>query len=172
MRFAGTLLAMLLLAAPILRAAEAMPVPPKLQMAIFKRVFQYDRTLAGKGPVQVLVVHNGMPAEQLDDLLATFRWAEIPASAVHVQELGQKIRPGAVVYIVPGVAPAAFMGHCAEHEVLSISGLPSLARGGSVSIAIGAGGDGRPEILVHRGRLKIEKHDISAELLKLARVLQ
>ncbi|MGH9362627.1 MAG: hypothetical protein ACRD2T_11995, partial [Thermoanaerobaculia bacterium] len=164
MRVAAALLALLLLAARgVPAAAEAMPVPPKLQMAIFKRIFQYDRTLAGKGPVQVLVVHSGMPARELDELLADFRWAAIPATAVHVQELEEKIRPGTVAYILPGVTPSAFMAHCAEHEVLSISGLPSLARGGSVSIAIGAGGDGRPEILVHRGRLKVEKHDISAE---------
>ncbi|HEX5758823.1 MAG TPA: hypothetical protein VF121_06475 [Thermoanaerobaculia bacterium] len=165
-------LTLALLAIASAAGAEAMPVPPKLQMAIFKRVFQYDRTLAGKGPVQVLVVHNDMPARQLEELLATFRWAEIAAVPVHVAELAQRIRPGSVVYILPGVSPAAFMAHCAAHEALTISGLPALAQGGSVSIAIGAGGDGRPEILVHRGRLKVEKHDISAELLKLARILQ
>jgi hypothetical protein len=163
--------ALLLLIGRAAGGAAVMPVPAKMQMAIFKKVFLYDRTLAGK-PVQVLVVHNGMRPDELQELLASFRWAEISAVPVHAHDLPEKIGEGSVAYIAPGVVPAAFMGPCAAHEVLSISGLPALAQQGSVSIAIGAGGDGKPEILVHRGRLKAEKHDISAELLKLARILQ
>jgi hypothetical protein len=149
-----------------------MPVPPKLQMAIFKKVFQYDRTLAGRGPVRVLVVHGGDVAAQLEDVLASFEFAQIDAEPVHHRELADKIDGASVLYVLPGVPTAAYMDRCVEGAILTISGHPSLVQRGSVSIAVGLRGDGKPEVIVHRGRLKAEQHDVSAELLKVARVLQ
>ncbi len=163
---------MLLLGGAAGAAAQPMPVPPKLQMAIFKKVFQYDRTLAGKGPVQVLVVHDGDVGEQLHDVLSSFEFAQIAASPVHYSQLAQRIDGASVLYVLPGVPASAYMDRCVEKAVLSISGHPSLVQRGSVSIAVGLRGDGKPEVIVHRGRLKAEQHDVSAELLKVARILQ
>jgi hypothetical protein len=159
----------LLLLASAAAAAQTMPVPLNRQTVMFKRVFEYDRTLGGKSP-RVLVVHDG-GMEDLHDLLASFEFAKIEAVPVHYSQLGERINGATVAYILPGVPAATYLDRCAENAVLTISGLPSLVQKGHVSIAIGAG-QGRAEILVHLGRLKAEKHDISAELLKLARVLQ
>ncbi len=145
-----------------------MPVPFNRQTVMFKRVFEYDRTLAGKSP-QVLVVHDGGLAE-LHDLLASFEFAKIAATPVHYSQLGERIGGASVAYILPGVPASAYLDRCAENAVLTISGLPGLVQKGHVAIAIGAG-QGRAEIMVHMGRLKAEKHDISAELLKLARLI-
>jgi hypothetical protein len=165
--------ALVVLAAGGAAGQSSMPVPPRHQMAIFKRVFQYDRTLAGRGPVRVLVVHDGGNGlGDVHDLLASFEWAGIEAAPVHYSQLATRIEGTAVAYVLPGVPPAAYLDRFAERAVLSISGVPALAQRGNVSIALGTRGDGKPEIIVHLGRLKTEKHDISAELLKVARIIQ
>jgi hypothetical protein len=53
---------------------------------------------------------------------------------------------------------------------LSISGDPSLAASGDVSVSIGEV-DARPQIIVNMSRLKAEGHELSAQLLKLAKIV-
>jgi hypothetical protein len=60
---------------------------------------------------------------------------------------------------------------CQESGVLSISAVPSLVESGDFSIGIGTKG-GRPQILVNLSRLEAEGHQVSSELLKLAKVIQ
>ena len=48
--------------------------------------------------------------------------------------------------------------------------MPGTVESGKASVGVGLK-DGKPEIIVHMGQLKAEGHDISADLLKLARVI-
>ena len=47
------------LALGTLAGAQEMPVPPDLQAAFFKKIFDYDRMLATDDVVRVFVVHDG-----------------------------------------------------------------------------------------------------------------
>jgi len=78
---------------------------------------------------------------------------------------------GNVVYLTPEADVSAVAVLCAEKRMLTVSGLPALAENGEVAIGIG-GNDDAPEILVHLGRVKAEQHELSSELLSLARVIR
>ena len=75
------------------------------------------------------------------------------------------------VYLLPDVNTAQVKPFCTDGGILSISGVPSFADSGYVSVSIGEQ-DNRPQIIVNLSRLKSEGHQLSAELLKLARVIQ
>jgi hypothetical protein len=76
-----------------------------------------------------------------------------------------------VVYLFPEADLEEAKQVCSGSGVLTISGSPSLVEQGHVSIAIGENG-GKAEIVVNLPRLKQEGHELSSQLLKLARVIQ
>ena len=59
----------------------------------------------------------------------------------------------------------------ASKGILSISGVPSYAENGSVSIGLGVE-DGKPKIIINMSQLKAEKQELSADLLKIAKIIQ
>jgi hypothetical protein len=86
---------------------------------------------------------------------------------------GEKARLNlqSVVYLMPGADSASTRKYCTESGVLSISGIPSFAENGDVSISVNKKASGT-EILVNMRRLKAERHEFSSELLKLTRVIR
>jgi hypothetical protein len=54
---------------------------------------------------------------------------------------------------------------------LSISGVSTLAEAGHVAVSVDIEG-GKPEIVVNMPRLTTERHELSSELLNLARVIR
>jgi hypothetical protein len=56
-------------------------------------------------------------------------------------------------------------------SILTITGVPSYVEGG-ISIGLGLKSNSKPEILVNMGSIKSEKHDISSQLLKLAKIVK
>jgi hypothetical protein len=54
---------------------------------------------------------------------------------------------------------------------LSISGKSSLAEAGHVAVSVDVQ-EGKPEIVVNMPRLTMERHELSSELLNLARVIR
>jgi hypothetical protein len=168
MRRVGYLAYLLVVLVSSARAQE-MPVPLELQTEIFKRIFSYDRSLEGQ-PILVFVVHGEEGAESKDEILRAFEAAGIDSVAVDLETLPDQTQAPAAVYLPPDIDPEAVKQYCAENSVLSISGVPSFASDGSVAVSIGEEG-GRPQIMVNMDRLKAEGHDISAQLLKLARVI-
>ena len=148
-----------------------MPVPPELQAAVLRKVFNYDRTLKGYRPINVLVVHGPAESSVAEELVAAFEETGVSSSAIAPADLPRRIQGAAVVYVAAGVDAATVEALCAANGVLSVTGLPELVLTGKVAIAVGLPGK-RPEILVHLKRLKDEKHDIAVSLLNLARVIR
>lgn len=153
-----------------LMAAE-MPVPTNLQVAIFEKIFSYDKTLQSNGDWRVVVVYENDPGALRNEVVAGFQGVGIPARAVKVDRLDTEIGGAAAAYVLPGVSSALVKELCAENGVLSISGLPSLAEEGDVSISIGTKGR-KPQIIIHMGRVRAEGHELSAEILKLAKLIR
>ena len=58
-----------------------------------------------------------------------------------------------------------------SQSILSISGVPELAEKGEVSVALGIEND-KPKIIVNLERAKSEGHQLSADLLKLAKIIK
>jgi hypothetical protein len=151
--------------------AEAVTVPAKLQAVLFKKIFAYDTALQGVGEVKVLVVYPAGGAEEARRLTGAFGEAGLTASAAEVHDATARLGGARVVYLLPGAEAALAHAAAAGKQVLSVAGLPALAERGAVSVALGQGADGKPEIVVNRTRLKAEGHDLSANLLRLARVI-
>lgn len=151
-------------------SAQEMPVPPQLQAALFKKIFDYDRTLSEQSSVRVAVVHGG------DDAVAVmvanaFQNDGVDAVVVSRDDVTEEITEASVVYMTPGFDTGALAALCTQYGVLSVSGVPELAVSGQVAVGIGTR-DQKPEILVHLKRVKAEGHEFSAELLSLARVIR
>jgi hypothetical protein len=147
--------------------SQEMSVPPDLQAALFKKIFGFDKTLSGMP--KVLILYSDGSAGVKDQLIKSFSGVGITAVGVKADQLAGSLGAGTVVYVAPGVSSPK--GQTGSKNVLSISGVTSLVENGSVSVGLGTEG-GKPKIIVHMGQLKAEGHELSADLLKLAKVIQ
>ena len=150
--------------------ATEMPVPAKLQGVIFRRIFDYVKTF-DKGEVNLLVVYAEEPPEVTSELMESFKKAGLLPTTIEVGELSQKIGNAKAVYILPGVAASQVKKLCLENGILSLSGIPSMVEQGDISISLTLEG-GRPLIVVNRSRIETEGHQLSSELLQLAKVIE
>jgi YfiR/HmsC-like len=141
--------------------AQSMPVPANLQAALFQKIFAFDKTLAAKGNVQVAIIGNSS-----SDIVAALQSVGISAKAVNSDQVPSDV---SVVYIMPGVTSTKQQS--ASKGILSISGVPSYAENGSVSIGLGVE-DGKPKIIINMSQLKAERQELSADLLKIAKIIQ
>lgn len=141
--------------------AQEMPVPANLQAALFQKIFAFDKTLTAKGNIEVAVIGNSN-----DEIVAAFKAVGINTKTVN----GEQVPAGvAAVYIMPGITNTK--QQTASNGILSISGFPSYAEDGNVAIGIGVEG-GKPKIIVNLKQLKAEGQELSADLLKIAKVIQ
>ena len=161
--------ASVLLVAGAARPGE-MPVPEKMQGALFKKILLYDRTLEGREDVHVFVV-PGADSGAADQVAAALSEAGLRASLAKSAQLGPSLRAGSVVYMMPGALTPALQELCTAHKVLTIAGVPSWAERGEVSIALDST-EGRPVIVINLRRARTEGHEFSAQLLRLAKVVQ
>jgi hypothetical protein len=175
-RVRGAALALpLLLAAllePLPAGAQGAPgaeVPLKLQAALFNKIFAYDPALKAGAP-RVLVVHPEGGAARAKSVVAAFHEAGVIATAAPVSEAAVQLGSVTVLYALDGAQPV--LGLAAQKKVLCISGTGRLAERGDVAVGLAASAAGKPEIIVHRTRLRAEGHELSANLLRLARVVQ
>ncbi len=145
--------------------AQDMPVPIKLQVAMFKKIFNYNVTLQSKG-VKLAVVYGD--ARIKDELIDGFKQFGLFPTAVSATDIEKQIANYNVVYVTPGCGSLKSLTD--KHKVFSISGLSSLAEKGEISIAIGVEG-GKPKILINKKKIESEGQELSPDLLKIAKVL-
>ena len=145
-----------------------MPIPAELQVALFKKVFIYDKTIQGGEP-KMLVAFTDASAGVKDQVIKAFKDSGVSVSAVKADQLPGAIGGINVVYVTPGVSGVKQI--CQKNGILSITGVPSLVESGEVSVGISVQ-DNKPKIIVHLKQLKAEGHELSANLLQLAKVIQ
>jgi hypothetical protein len=151
--------------------AEKMPVPFELQAELFKRIFSYDRALSDNESPVVFIVYATEEPMNKEELVRAFDKAGILSRFVRPAKLQEQAEIPSAVYLLPDVNTAQVEPFCTSGGILSISGVPSFADRGDVSVSIGEQNN-RPQIIINLNRLRSEGHELSAELLKLARVIQ
>jgi len=159
--------AILLLGAAAAPAEDALPA--KMQAALFRKILAYDRKLADR-TARVAVV-SGDDEAAAGEMTAALKQAGLEATQAKAADLE---KPGAsfdAVYRMRGAGEAKISAACLRLGILSLAGDAAPAEAGSVSIGLGTREDGRPEIVIHLARVKQEKHEFPAELLRLARVI-
>ena len=154
-------------AAPAHAADDEMPVPAKFQAVLFKRIFAYERVLKTQPSVRVLLASESSAASELQ---REFEAVGLEARSIAPGELARNLTAGTVLYLFPD-SPPALRELALERKVLCISGYPALVLSGKASIGVDKKSDGKPQILVHLKRLKAEGHELSADVLRLARVV-
>ena len=148
-------------------AAQSMAVPANLQAAIFKKILGFDKTLQAKGRIEVAVVYGDVAAK--DAITGAFNDLGISTVPLKSDQAAQSIGEATVVYVAPGASAPKQL--CAKNKVLSLSGVASLVESGQVSVGVAVEG-GKPKILIHRGQLKAEGHEIAQEILDMAKIIQ
>ncbi len=151
--------------------AQEMPVPPKLQAALFQKIFAYDKTLGGAAAAKVLVVYPDAAPGPRDELVRSFTELGVSVTSAKLSGLAGAIGGSNVVYLLGGAGTEAAKEMCAQHKVLAVSGVPAYADSGTVAVALDTVDD-RPKILVNMAALHASEHQLSPDLLRLARVIQ
>jgi hypothetical protein len=149
---------------------------PERQGDMFKRIFSYDKDLRGSEKIIVIVVCESKSSDDVVQVATVFREKGLFPAVVIVSELNDDLTAtltpdSTVVYVMPGVAYPTVASFAASKGFLSISGVPTLAEAGHVSVSVKVQ-SGRPEIVVNMARLQSEHHELSSELLNLARVIR
>jgi len=161
-------------------AATAAPASemtdPQRQGDLFKRIFSYDKDLRTSEKIVVLVVTENKNGPDVAGVASVFRDKGLFPAVVTPAELTDDLTAtlsaqSTVIYVMPGVPYDTVNGFAAAKGFLSVSGVASLAEAGHVSVGVGMEG-GRPEIVVNMARLQTEHHELSSELLNLARVIR
>jgi hypothetical protein len=155
---------------PTWALAQPMPLEAKLQTAVLKKIFQYDKDVVARGS-KVLVLSSPGTDDAAKGVVAAFASVGVAATSATAKELNAKIGDSAVVYVFAADYTDQIAEMCAKQKVLSVSGHPELAENGKVSVALGIA-NSKPEIIVNLSRMKAESHSLPSPLLKLARVVK
>jgi hypothetical protein len=136
--------------------AQKAQIPPQVQAALLKKIFSFDKALSMKTAIDITVIGGG------NEILSALKNAGLNAVSGNTAD-------GDVVYV--GSESSATKASTTKAGILSVSGIPANAENGSVSIALGVEG-GKPKIIINMVQLKAEGHELSADLLMLARIIQ
>jgi len=158
----------------VVSAAEM--ADPGRQGDMFKRIFSYDKDLRASDKIVIIVVGETRGGPAIDKVAAVFRERGFFPAMVTASDLSDDLTSSltpqsAVMYVMPGVAYDAVKQFAEAKGILSISGVTSLAEAGHVAVSVDVQG-GKPEIVVNMPRLTTERHELSSELLNLARVIR
>lgn len=152
--------------------AESPTLSTTKQAAFFRQIFNYDDSLNHGGEIYMLVLEpTEADKKSVAELTEAFTQTGVSVKTVTVDELVSPVDPSTVVYVLPSSDLSLLSRFCSENGVLSISGVPTLAKKGHVSIGLGDKG-GSPEIFVNQSRLKAENHKLSSHLLRLAKLIE
>ena len=157
------------LSVAVATGAFAADVPVKLQTIFFKKIFLYDRTLSGKS-LKVVVAYADENAEA-DELAQAFRDLGIEATAVKASNLAGTLGGISAVYLLPHAVSPSVRETVAAAKVLSLGGVAAQAEKGDVGVALSSK-DGKPEIVVNVATVQSQGHELSSDLLNLARVIK
>jgi hypothetical protein len=171
----GLLSAAAFAAATRLASAAEMADPGK-QSDVFKRIFSYDKDLRASEKIVVIIVGASRQGGDVDKVAGVFREKGLYPAVVTPADLTDDLTAtmtsqSAVIYVMPGVANEPVKAFAEKKGFLSISGVASLAESGHVAVSVDIR-NGRSEIVVNMARLESERHELSSELLNLARVIR
>jgi hypothetical protein len=147
-----------------------------MQVVLLAKILRYDDVLGAARPakIRVIVAHPGKtPDAAASEMAATFTAAGFAEVELVTQgRAPSKVEGAHVVYLMSGVETEAIAAACEKHRVLSFADDIASVEQGLVPIGIGLTSANRPEIIVHLPRLRAQGHELSAQLLRLSRVIQ
>ena len=153
-------------------AAAQSQISAPLRAAIIKKVISYDKTLPATTNATVFVYYSGATSNEANELTGALTRAGVATQAVASEDdLKRRSADVKVLYVLADDAPAGVRNYCKQTHCLSMTSSIAMVEQGDASVAIAAL-NGKPQLAVHMKRLSDEKHDLSAEMLQLARVIR
>lgn len=150
--------------------AQTDEVPDDLQAALFEKIFRYVKTLERPDDVVVLTVFEEDERRKARQIADAFLAIGVDSRPVEMKDLSETISERSVLYVLPSASSAEIAALCEEHRLLSLSGSSSTVESGGAAVGVRLS-EGRPQILVNMTRLQRDGQRISADLLKLAKVI-
>ncbi len=151
--------------------AQITPISAAEQAILFKKIFTYVKTLENPSPTVLLVYDS--KSEYPKDLIDAFTKEDINVIATHpnaIDTINENIQ---VVYIVAGVSAAGISKIFSLENKLFISGEPEYIIEGKASVGVGKDmEEERYKILINLSTLAKNSHEISSELISLAKIIK
>jgi len=149
-------------------------LPPKLQAALFKKIFELDTTLSSRGGTERLFVVAGTAQADASRALGeAFKAAGVAKEvlAADPESPLPGLKEGDALYLASASHAEAAKG-LTTAKVLSVSGEASLAEKGIVAVGLGVTQEGRPEIVLNKKRLTEQGHAFEPKFFEYARVIE
>lgn len=148
-------------------SSELMEIPARIQVALFTKIFQYDNVLKNKQMIKLLIVYNDKSANLKDDIEQAFSNVSVKTSSVSIDKLTHQDPTYDVIYFMPNINYGTEI--CRNNKILSISTNKKLVEKGDVTIGL-ALEQNMPRVLINLTTLSKEGHEMSSQILKIAKV--
>lgn len=155
--------------------AESMPIPVKLQSALFLKILSYDRKI--KNDIKIAVL-DGSNKSEIESSFQAVKGQKISGysfsvSGISLSELSSmKANSIDILYVTSNNKAhiSNIIKSSRSNGVLTITGIPEYVNDG-LSVGIGIK-NGKPDILVNLSSSKSEDHELSSQLLKLCTIVR
>jgi len=150
--------------------AQITPATPGIQAIMFSKILSYVRTIDEGDSYTVLVVYDANSG-QPSDIINSFREEGLNVIISKVSEIESEIDKTPILYLPSRLSEESIKKLNSYKNKLLITGNPEYALNGSASLSVGLE-DERIKILVNLGVLEGNNHQVSSELINLARVIK
>ncbi len=166
----GKIMIILLIISGIKLYSQISPATPGLQAILFSKIFSYVRTLDPEDRINLLVVYTENISEA-NEIGEAFGSENFDVTISKLSEITENLKKTSIVYLVDTSGKTKLDSLFSLKNHLFISGVPELVEKGIASIGVGIEDD-RPRIIINLNRLEDESHQVSSELLSLAKVIR
>jgi hypothetical protein len=149
--------------------AQDMPIPVRIHVALLKKVFSFNRNFQNNPSPKVTIVFTDASAGIKDIAQKTFTEIGIPVTVLKLDQALKGLGETDVVYVAPGAE--SIQKICDDRKIFTITGIPALVESGKVAVGIGAEA-GKPKVFVNMQLTRLQKQELSSDLLRVARVFQ
>jgi hypothetical protein len=150
-------------------SAQDMPIPVRIHVALLKKVFSFYCNFNDKPSPSVIIVYTHDSEHIKDEAYQAFTEIGIDVKALILEEALKGLGDADVVYVAPGAEDIQKI--CDTQGIFSSTGVPGLVSEGKVALGIGAE-SGKPKVYIHAPSARKQKQELTADLLRLAKIFE
>ncbi|TAE23262.1 MAG: hypothetical protein EAZ92_14745 [Candidatus Kapaibacterium sp.] len=150
-------------------SAQDMPIPVRIHVALLKKIFSFYCNFQDKPSPNVTIVYTHDSEHIKDEAHQAFSEIGIEVKSLTLEEALKGLGDADVVYVAPGAE--GIQKICDTQGVFSSTGVPGLVSEGKVALGIGAE-SGKPKVYIHAPSARMQKQELTADLLRLAKVFE
>lgn len=174
------ILALLLITFQAVAFAD-MDVPASLQVALFYKIFDFDRTLTESAGQEVVIgifydpgnSQSKLAEEDIKENFSKLSDRKIGDKSVVIKEISalSQLQGINIVYVTPGSDSfiSGIVSKCHADKILSVSGVGDYVQKG-LAIAIDLN-DQKPRIVINKTGAELSGADLSSKILALAKII-